>query len=83
MILLNGFKIEQGKFPDGTLLMKFDREFDFNNVIMWKYESDAEMFAVMCLVNHIRVALVAARSCKKYQDKQLRPIQMWLGLKQI
>lgn len=54
MILLNGFKIEQGKFPDGTLLMKFDREFDFNNVIMWKYESDAEMFAVMCLVNHIR-----------------------------
>ena len=54
MIHLNGFKIEQGKFPDGTLLMKFDREFDFNNVIMWKYESDAEMFAVMCLVNHIR-----------------------------
>lgn len=54
MIFLNGLKMEQGKFPDGTLLMKFNREFGFNNVIRWNYESDAEMFALMCLVNHIR-----------------------------
>ena len=54
MIFLNGLKMEQGKFPDRTLLMKFNREFGFNNVIRWNYESDAEMFALMCLVNHIR-----------------------------
>ena len=54
MILLNGVEMEQGKFPDGTLLMKYTRAFGFNNVITWKYESDAEMFALMCLVNHIR-----------------------------
>lgn len=54
MIFLNGWKMEQGKFPDGTLLMKINREFGFNNVIRWNYESDAEMFALMCLVNHIR-----------------------------
>lgn len=54
MIFLNGLKMEQGRFPDGTLLMKFNREFGFNNIIHWNYESDAEMFALMCLVNHIR-----------------------------
>ena len=54
MILLNGVEMEQGKFPDGTLLMKYNRVFGFNNMITWKYENDAEMFVIMCLVNHIR-----------------------------
>ena len=48
MILLNGNEMEQGKFPDGTLLMKFSREFKLSNVITWKYENDAEMFALIC-----------------------------------
>lgn len=54
MIKLNNCIIEQGRFPDRTLLIKFDKKFEFNNVIEWKYENDAEMFALMCLVNHIR-----------------------------
>ncbi len=54
MIKLNEIVINQDRFPDGTLLMKYDKNFEFNNTITWNYESDAEMFAIMCLVNHIR-----------------------------
>lgn len=55
MIELNGHIIKQNKFPDGTLLMKYEKGyFPNHNTITWKYENDGEMFAVMCLANHIR-----------------------------
>ena len=52
MIKLNGEIIKQNQFPDGTLLMKADTESRINR-IEWKYESDAELFAVYCLKRHI------------------------------
>ena len=52
MIKLNGIIVEQNKFPDGTLLMKADTETRINT-IEWRYESDAELFAVYCLKRHL------------------------------
>lgn len=52
MIKLNGVIVEQNKFPDGTLLMKADTETRINT-IEWRYESDAELFAVYCLKRHL------------------------------
>ena len=54
MIILNGEKIEQNKFPDGTLLMKNNVKFAFDNDIIWKYENDGELFALICLVRSLR-----------------------------
>jgi ribose-phosphate pyrophosphokinase len=53
MISVNDQKIELGNYPDGTLLMKFamiDSRFE----IQWLYESDAELFALICTTNHLR-----------------------------
>ena len=52
MIKLNGAIIEKNSFPDGTLLMKADTETRINT-IEWRYESDAELFAVYCLKRHL------------------------------
>lgn len=52
MVKLNGVIVEQNKFPDGTLLMKADTETRINT-IEWRYESDAELFAVYCLKRHL------------------------------
>lgn len=66
MITINGIQVEQGHFPDGTLMMlnlKTDlltKGTDEPNgmctkaSICWKYESDAELFTLICLVKHIR-----------------------------
>lgn len=55
MIEINDKIIEQGRFPDGTLLMKyFDTTILEYNLINWKYEGDNELFALICLVKHIR-----------------------------
>lgn len=55
MIKLNGVKMEQGKFPDGTLLIKYTKGYFPNeNTIEWKYEGDAELFTLICLVKHLR-----------------------------
>lgn len=53
MISINGTKIELGHFPDGTLLVKYSA-FRKTYEITWKYESDAELFALICITKHIR-----------------------------
>ena len=63
MIKINNVLITPGKFPDGTqhiLNLNEDLLNTGSNVItpyyevLWLYESDEEMFMLMCLVNHIR-----------------------------
>lgn len=60
MIKVNGEVINVEKFPDGTQrIMDFksslfdDNENAYFNIV-WLYETDAEMFTLMCVVNHIR-----------------------------
>ena len=57
MIKLNGtIIIEPKQFPDGTLLLKFDKEqFDPRSTISyeWNYENDAELFTLICLRKHL------------------------------
>ena len=57
MIKINGtIIIEPKQFPDGTLLLKFDKEqFDPRSTISyeWNYESDAELFTLICLRKHL------------------------------
>ena len=60
MIKVNGEVINVEKFPDGTQrIMDFksslfdDNEKPYFNIV-WLYETDAEMFTLMCVVNHIR-----------------------------
>lgn len=63
MIKINNVLITPGKFPDGTqhiLNLNEDLLNTGSNVttpyyeVLWLYESDEEMFMLMCLVNHIR-----------------------------
>ena len=58
MIKVYDIVIEQNHFPDGTLLAKLDpydekfqTEADIN--IFWHYESDAELFTLICLKRHL------------------------------
>ena len=58
MIIVDGVKIEQGMFPDHTLLMKFDPnadEFEARGAIKveWLYENDAELFSLICIKRHL------------------------------
>ena len=54
MIKVNGKEIAQNQFPDGTLLMKFCSETDSKPVIVeWRYETDAELFALICVKRHL------------------------------
>ena len=55
---MNGYVVEQNRFPDGTLALK---EMDFSllsdnfvNWIDWMYDGDEEMFTIMSLVDLIR-----------------------------
>lgn len=55
MIELNNTIINQNRFPDGTLHIKYDQAFSENEyIIKWKYEDDKELFALICLVRHIK-----------------------------
>ena len=58
MIKINGKIIEQGRFPDGTLLIKEDIPAAFRGeksaVITWKYENDSETAALYYLTKHLR-----------------------------
>ena len=58
MIKLNGYVVEQNRFPDGTLAIKeinVDLLSDnFANWIDWMYDGDEEMFTIMSLVDIIR-----------------------------
>lgn len=53
MIKINGEKIDLNNYPDGTLLMKFAK-IGNNFEITWNYESDAELFALICTTKHLR-----------------------------
>jgi len=53
MLLINDNRIDLNKFPDGTLLMKFAIKSD-KLQIQWFYESDEEVFALICITNHLR-----------------------------
>ena len=62
MITLDGNKIEVGKFPDGTILMKRDGSpLDFmrygfftpHSQIVWQFENNEEMIVLMYLVKHL------------------------------
>lgn len=49
MIKVNGNIINQGRFPDGTLLLK-TAGMDMSDItISWFYENDAELFTIICL----------------------------------
>lgn len=62
MITLDGNKVEVGKFPDGTILMKRDKNpLDFmrygfftpHSKIVWHFENNEEMVVLMYLVKHL------------------------------
>lgn len=62
MITLDGNKVEVGKFPDGTILMKRDGSpLDFmrygfftpHSQIVWQFENNEEMIVLMYLVKHL------------------------------
>lgn len=58
MIKLNGKAVELGHFPDGTLLIKEEVKKDFAEdrtaTIMWKYENDGELVALIYLTKHLK-----------------------------
>ena len=57
MIKINDQIIEQNRFPDGTLLMKYKAERGEVGTITWKYESDAELFTLYSLKRHLDYVL--------------------------
>lgn len=59
MIYVNGTLIEQHHFPDGSLLVKQDKKFFYIPTITWHYESDAELFTIICLKKHLGKADLA------------------------
>lgn len=58
MIELNGKRIETGRFPDGTLLMKEAVPRDFNGgrtaKLTWKFEADEELITLIYLTRHLQ-----------------------------
>ena len=60
MLGINGVYVEQGAFPDHSLLMKFNplsEEFNINAneaiTVSWLYEGDHELFSLICLKRHL------------------------------
>jgi ribose-phosphate pyrophosphokinase len=53
MISINRNKVDIKHFPDNTLLMKFAIQ-SSKLQIQWFYESDEEIFALICTVKHLR-----------------------------
>lgn len=58
MLILNKKKVELGRFPDGTLLMKeyVKKDFDGNRKaeITWKFENNEELIALIYLTRHLQ-----------------------------
>ena len=55
MLKINEAIIELNNYPDGTLLVKDGICIDNENItITWKYESDSELFALICLTKHLK-----------------------------
>lgn len=56
MLKWNGEIIAQNHFPDGTLKLITGMPYympESGKPIIWQYESDAELFSLICLVKHI------------------------------
>jgi ribose-phosphate pyrophosphokinase len=51
MIRIGNTIIEQGHFPDNSLMLKITPNGE-NAVITWNYESDIELFTLICIVKH-------------------------------
>lgn len=52
MIRIGEIIIEQGRFPDNTLLMKMPKADELSNqkqIVTWNYEDDSELFALTCI----------------------------------
>jgi len=56
MIKINNITINQNHFPDGSLrVLDFPiLQYKENIFIKWNYENDAELFTLICVVNHLR-----------------------------
>ncbi len=58
MLILNGKIVEQGRFPDGTLLIKENVPSEYGcrrrAEILWKYENDSETVALIYLTKHLK-----------------------------
>lgn len=53
MIRIDGVEIKQNHFPDNTLLIRYYPTAKNTQVITWQYESDAELFTIICLKRHL------------------------------
>lgn len=53
MIKVNGKVVDINHFPDGTLLIKNEKT-DCYPEIEWRYENDAELFALICLTRQLQ-----------------------------
>lgn len=58
MIAFNGKKVEMGKFPDGTILMKESVAKDFHSnreaKLTWLYENNEELIGLIYLTRHLQ-----------------------------
>ncbi len=54
MIILNDVEFKRNHYPDGTPLLVLESVSKQNNVIIWKYEDDAELFTIVCLAKSIQ-----------------------------
>ena len=54
MIIMDQIKIAHNHFLDGTLHISLDTNPRSMHKIIWKYESDDELFALICVVKHLR-----------------------------
>ena len=56
MIKVNDTEIKVGHFPDGTQSIEFSdtQPYYSTNEVEWFYDSDEEVFTLMCVVDMIR-----------------------------
>lgn len=54
MLRIGDVIIEQGRFPDNTLLIKIPQDLKQPSMIVWNYEDDCELFALICLKKYFR-----------------------------
>jgi threonylcarbamoyladenosine tRNA methylthiotransferase MtaB len=64
MIRIGNTIIEQGHFPDNSLMLKITPNGE-NAVITWNYESDIELFTLICIVNTCTVTAKAEQKCRR------------------
>ena len=76
MLRIGEVIIEQGRFPDNTLLMKIPQDLQQPSMIVWNYEDDCELFALICLKKYFRdypVALYMPYCPHARQDRVKNP----------